>query len=114
MDSLLEGINNYEDKTPRELIEKNGSKDIFKLIKRGYRFDDEVLKEANILKEIRDEHVVNEFVPRRNNTPKKEFKKDTAKYEEILESLSYIEVDDEEQKSEEEEDMEEFFEHDDE
>ena len=42
MDSKLEGINGYEGKTPRELIEKSISKDIFKLIKRGYRFDDEV------------------------------------------------------------------------
>lgn len=114
LNTVLEEINGYEEKTPGELIEKNGNKDIFKLIKRGYMFDDDVLAAANITKVIRDERAYWEITTRKPEKERKELKKDTASYEEIMESISYIEVEEEEPKNEDEEDMEEFFENDDE
>lgn len=114
MDSPLDGINGYEGKTVRDVIaEGNGNKEIFKLVKRGYRFDDDVLKACRISRTVRDEEVYWEIAKHSQAKPNKPLKKDTANYEEIVESLSHIEVEDEE-KTEEEEDMEEFFEHDDE
>lgn len=110
MDSVLYGINGYEGKTVQELVEKTGSRDIFKLIKRGYRFDDEVLNEAHIAREIRDDRVYWEIASHTSPKFKKELKKDTAAYDEIVESLSHVEVEDEPQKTEEEEELEEFFE----
>lgn len=114
LDSVLNGINGYENKTVRDLIDEgNGNKEIFKLIKRGYRFEDEVLSECNISREIRDEKVYLEIAHHLGGKPSKVLKKDTADYEEIVESLSHVEVE-EEQKNEEEDDVEDFFEHDDE
>ncbi|MBP5723283.1 MAG: hypothetical protein J6X18_06895 [Bacteroidales bacterium] len=113
IDSVLEGINGYENKTVRELIEKSHNRDIWKLIKRGIQFDDEVLNECNINKEIRDERVYWEVVNRSREKPSKTYKKDTANYDEIVESLSHVEVEEEEPANEEQDEIEEFFEHDD-
>lgn len=110
MNTVLEEINGYEEKTPAELIKKSGSKEIFKLIKRGYMFDDEVLAAAHITKTIRDERTYWEITTRKPEKNRKELKKDTASYEEIMESLSYVEVEEEEPKNEE--DIEEFFDND--
>lgn len=113
INSILTGINGYENQTPADLIEKSGSRDIFKLIKRGYRFDDEVLTEAHIAREIRDDRVYWEIASHTQPKSKKELKKDTAAYDEIVESLSHVEVEEEEPKNEEEEELEEFFENED-
>ena len=114
IDSFLEGINGYEGKTVRDIIEEgNGNKEIFKLIKRGYRFDDEVLKECRISKTVRDEECHLEIAKHMQPKQSKTLKKDTANYEEIVESLSHVEVEEEPQ-NEEDEEIEEFFEHDDE
>ena len=102
MDSVLNGINGYENQTPAELIDKSGSRDIFKLIKKGYRFDDNVLTEAHIAREIRDEKVYWEIASHLQPKTKKELKKDTAAYDEIVESLSHVEIEEEPQKTEEE------------
>lgn len=99
MDSLIEGINGYEGKTVRELIEENRS-NIFKLIKRGLRFDDEVLKEAHITKTIRDERTYNVIAEHSKPSAKKIYKKETASYEEIVESLSVIDNYEENKKEE--------------
>lgn len=113
MDSSLDGINGYEGKTVRDVIDEgNGNKEIFRLVKRGYRFDDDVLKACRISRTVRDEEAYWEIAKHSQPKPSKSMKKDTANYEEIVESLSHIEVE-EEEKTEEEEDMEEFFEHDD-
>ena len=77
-------------------------------------FDDDVLAAAHITKVIRDERAYWEITTRKPEKERKELKKDTASYEEIMESISYIEVEEEEPKNEDEEDMEEFFENDDE
>ena len=112
MDSVLEGINNYEGKTARELIEKSQNRDIWKLIKRGIRFDDEVLNVCRISKSVRDEKTFWEVVSRPQAKPSKTYKKDTANYEEIVESLSHVDVE-EEQSANDDDEIEEFFEHDD-
>lgn len=115
LDSVLDGINGYENKTVREIIDNgNGNKEIFKLIKRGYRFTDEVLSECNISREIRDEKVYLEIAHHAGAKPSKALKKDTADYEEIVESLSHVEVEEEQKNEEELDDVEDFFEHDDE
>ena len=64
--------------------------EIFKLIKEGYQFDDEVLEKARIKKTIRNERVITGFV----NTQKKENKvyaKDTESVKNILKSLNTLE-----------------------
>ena len=115
LDSVLDGINGYENKTVRDVIDEgNGNKEIFKLIKRGYRFDDEVLSECNISREIRDEKVYLEIAHHAGSKPSKALKKDTAAYEEIVESLSHVEVEEEQKNEEEMDEVEDFFEHDDE
>lgn len=115
LDSVLSGINGYENKTVRDIIDEgNGNKEIFKLIKRGYRFDDEVLSECNISREIRDDRVYLEIAHHSSGKPSKTLKKDTAAYEEIVESLSHMETEEEQKNEEEEDEIEEFFEHDDE
>ena len=115
LDSVLDGINGYENKTVRDVIDEgNGNKEIFKLIKRGYRFDDEVLSECNISREIRDEKVYLEIAHHIGAKHSKTLKKDTADYEEIVESLSHVEVEEEQTSEEENDDIEDFFEHDDE
>lgn len=115
LDSVLNGINGYENKTIRDVIDEgNGNKEIFKLIKRGYRFDNEVLSECNISREIRDEKVYLEIAHHIGTKPSKAFKKDTAAYEEIVESLSHVEVEEEQKNEEELDEVEDFFEHDDE
>lgn len=114
LDSVLNGINGYENKTVRDVIDEgNGNKEIFKLIKRGYRFNDEVLSECNISREIRDEKVYLEIAHHAGSKSSKIFKKDTAGYDEIVESLSHVEVEEETKSDENEEEFEEFFEHDD-
>ena len=114
LDSVLDGINGYENKTGRDVIDEgNGNKEIFKLIKRGYRFDDEVLSECNISREIRDEKVYLE-IAHHAGTKLKTLKKDTAAYDEIVESLSHVEVEEEQKNEEELDEVEDFFEHDDE
>ena len=113
MDSVLNGINGYEGKTVRDIIDEgNGNKEIFKLIKRGFRFDDEVLTECRISREIRDEKAFWEVAHHNGSKSSKTLKKDTAKYDEIVESLSHVEVE-EEPNNEEDDEIEEFFEHDD-
>jgi hypothetical protein len=115
LDSVLNGINGYENKTVRDVIDDgNGNKEIFKLIKRGYRFGNEVLSECNISREIRDDKVYLEIAHHIGAKPSKTFKKDTAAYEEIVESLSHVEVEEEQKNEEELDEVEDFFEHDDE
>ena len=114
MNSVLDGINGYENKTVRDVIaEGNGNKEIFKLVKRGYRFDDEVLNDCRISRTVRDEETYWEIAHHDSPKKPKTLKKDTAAYEEIVESLSHIEVEEEEKNEDEAEEMEEFFEHDD-
>jgi hypothetical protein len=63
--------------------------EIFNLIKKGLRFDDEVLKEAHITKTIRDVRINNcdiEHKPIKN----KEYTKETESLKNILKSINTI------------------------
>ena len=108
LESVLNEINGYEGKSVQELIDKNGNRDIWKLIKRGYRFDDKVLEMCRISKEIRDERTYYEIVHKDKQKQTKVFKKDNATFDEIVESLSNIEVDND-APDEDDEDLDEFF-----
>lgn len=116
MDSVLTGINGYEGKTVREIVESdNGNKEIWKLIKRNICFDDEVLSKSRMAREIRDSKAFYEIAHHEGVKQNGTYKKDSASFEEIVESLSKIEVEnDEGENTEEQEDeIEEFFSHDD-
>lgn len=114
IDTVFGEVNGYEGKNVRDLIEESGSRDIFKLIKRGYRFDDEVLKSCHISKTVRDESVYNEFAEHLKPKTNKVYKKDTASYEDIVESLSNVEIDENEEYEEVEDETSEFYSNDDE
>lgn len=62
---------------------------IFNLIKKGFRFDDEVLKEAHIKKTISDIKVYNEIAPR-TETSSKAYGKESESLKNILKSLNIL------------------------
>ena len=113
MDSIITGLNSYEGKTPRELIDKNGNRDIWKLVKRGVSFDDEVLRLCRITKTVHEKEAFLEIVHREPKKAEKRLKKDNASFEEIVESLSHIEEEDVD-KNPDTEEFEEFFDDEDE
>lgn len=63
--------------------------EIFRLIKKGLQFDDEVLKEAHIKKTIRDVKVESVFVT--HSCEKKTYTKETESLKNILKSINTIE-----------------------
>lgn len=73
--------------TVSELVPVKG--EIFKLIKNGFEFDDEVLEKARIKKIIRDEKIINVIV---EHTPekKKAYNKESESLKNILKSLNTI------------------------
>lgn len=73
--------------TVSELVPVKG--EIFKLIKNGFEFDDEVLEKARIKKIIRDEKISNVTV---EHTPekKKAYNKESESLKNILKSLNTI------------------------
>lgn len=73
-------------KTPRQLIEKNKRK-IFDLIKNGFSFDDDVLKNAGITKKITNVRVYNSFCDHYSGETKK-MPKERLSYDRIMEELS--------------------------
>lgn len=64
--------------------------EVFKYIKQGYLFDDEVLKLAHITKRVGPVTIKNEFVERKVNKIK-EYPKETESLKNILKSLNTIE-----------------------
>ncbi len=64
--------------------------EVFKYIKQGYLFDDEVLKLAHITKRVGPVTIKNEFVDRNINKVK-EYPKETESLKNILKSLNTIE-----------------------
>ena len=63
--------------------------EIFRLIKKGLQFDDEVLKEAHITKMIRDVKVESVIVP--HSKEKKTYTKETESLKNILKSINTLE-----------------------
>ena len=70
-----------------ELVPIKGK--IFSLIKKGFLFDDEVLKESKIKKIIRDVKVTNVFVT--HTTESKTYSKETESLKNILKSINTLE-----------------------
>ena len=64
--------------------------EIFKLIKKGLQFDDEVLKEAHITKIIRDVKVENEIVSHEKEK-KSNYSRETESLKSILKSVNVLE-----------------------
>ena len=64
--------------------------EIFKLIKKGLQFDDEVLKEAHIIKTIRDVTVKSVIVP--HSREKKTYEKESQSLKNILKSINTLET----------------------
>lgn len=62
---------------------------IFNLIKKGFRFDDEVLKEAHIHKNVSNIKVYNEIAPR-TETSSKAYGKESESLKNILKSLNIL------------------------
>ena len=71
-----------------EIVEKKG--EIFKLIKEGYEFDDEVLEKAHIKKTIRDVKTITEFVTNKK-IDNKSYPKETENIKTILKSINTLE-----------------------
>jgi hypothetical protein len=63
--------------------------EIFKLIKKGLQFDDEVLKEAHIIKTIKDVKIQTTIVP--HSKEKKTYTKETESLKNILKSINTLE-----------------------
>ena len=69
-----------------DIVHKKG--EIFNLIKDGFQFDDEVLKEAHIKKTIRD--VKTKLVIVNHEKEKKKYKKETENLKNIIKSFHTI------------------------
>ena len=96
LESIIESSDKYNGKKVEELVQKKGT--IFQMIKKGYRFDDEVLKMANITKTIRDHKTELVIVDHEKDT--KKYKKDTASLKEIIKEIDVLDYDGYEEKPE--------------
>lgn len=90
LNSTISSADKYNGKTVQDIIETAKKGTIFQLIKRGYMFDDEVLKLCNITKTIRDRRTYNVISEHAAKDTKK-YKKDTATLKEILKEINTIE-----------------------
>lgn len=80
--SIIESEDKYNGKIVSDLIDK---KSIFQMIKKGYRFDDEVLKRSNITKTIRDRRAY--YIIAEHEKDTKKYKKETATLSEIFDEI---------------------------
>lgn len=96
LDSVIESADKYNGKEVSELAEKKGV--IFQMIKKGYRFDDEVLKMCHISHVIRDRKIEMVVVDHKKDT--KKYEKDTASYKDIVKEIDTLEYDEYEEKDE--------------
>ena len=71
-----------------DLVEIKG--EIFRLIKEGYQFDDEVLEKAKIKKVVRNTKVTSEII-RPKKTDSKVYPKETENIKSILKSINVLE-----------------------
>ena len=87
---LTDKINFGENKkvVVSEIVNKKG--EIFKLIKEGYEFDDEVLEKARIKKTIRDVKIISKIVNTKK-TDKKIYPKETENIKTILKEINILE-----------------------
>ena len=78
----------YKGKTLGKVIETDGKKGVFTLLREGYYFDDELLSEVGIKKITHEPTIKNEIV--RHVKENKVYKKDTMKAERIISELQTI------------------------
>lgn len=71
-----------------DIVSKKG--ELFKYIKRGYEFDDEVLEKAGVKKTIRNKRVINVVIDRDINESNKTYPKETESLRSVLKSLCTI------------------------
>lgn len=81
-------VGRIKSKTPEEILKKDKHR-IFKLIKEGLRFNDEVLQAAGIKRIVRDERIENSVCEHKSDN--KRLPKDKMPLERILEILSTAE-----------------------
>lgn len=92
LDSIIESTDKYNEKRVSDIIE-NKREWVFQMLKKGYRFDDEVLKKAHIKHETRDHKI--ELIISDHAKDNKTYKKDTATFKEIIKEIDVLEYDDE-------------------
>jgi len=80
-------VGKHKKKPISEIVNIKG--EIFKYIKEGYQFDDEVLEMAHINKTKRDEKVMIEFVNHKKKK-EKEYPKETESVKSILKTINTI------------------------
>lgn len=78
----------FKDKTIAEVIDIDRH-EIFNMIKKGFYFDDEVLKAAHITCHIRDSKILQTIIDRKVVKDTKVYPKDTKKVSEIIDSMNY-------------------------
>lgn len=88
-DSVITEHGRYEGKTVEEIINKN-RKAIFAMIKKGMRFNEEVLAMAHIKHIVHPPVVYTEIVHHDHKSNKK-YEKDTAKIDDILKEINTLE-----------------------
>ena len=98
----------FKCKTIAEVIDIDRH-EIFNMIKKGFYFDDEVLKAAHIIRHIRDSKIIQTIIDRKVVKDTKVYPKDTKKVSEIIDSMNYAnddydDVDDAEEKIDDNED----------
>ena len=78
----------FKGKTIAEVIDID-CHEIFNMIKKGFYFDDEVLKAAHITRHIRDSKIIQTIIDRKIVKDTKTYPKDTKKVSEIIDSMNY-------------------------
>ena len=78
----------FKGKTIAEVIDINRH-EIFNMIKKGFYFDDEVLKAAHITRHIRDSKIIQTIIDRKVVKDTKVYPKETKKVSEIIDSMNY-------------------------
>lgn len=87
--SVIESDDKYNGKTVAELTEKKGV--IFKMLKKGYQFVDEVLAKSRIKKTIRDEKI--DLIISNHAKDTKTYKKETASVKDIIKEIEVLDYD---------------------
>lgn len=87
---LTDHLNNSKNSkiTVADILSKKG--ELFKYIKRGYEFKDDVLEKARIKKNVRDQKTITVVVTHEEDKTNKEYHKDTESLRNVLKSIHTI------------------------
>ena len=75
-----------------DLVDIKG--EIFKYIKKGFWFDDEVLEKAGIKRTVRDEKIETVFADKKTNLNNKIYPKETESLKNVLKSINTLDNND--------------------